>query len=104
LTIFVTYNIAPYLGSMIGLHVFKEYDAAETAKNALFRAMDTIRPLAVTLTDAFEYTDLELMSAIGSFEGDAYNNLFTCWRDARLNREPTKIYGQKTYLRPVAKL
>jgi len=44
-----------------------------------------IRKSAVVLTDAFDYTDEELNSALGCYDGDAYNRLFECYKGARFN-------------------
>ena len=60
----------------------------------------------MALTDAFDYTDDELLSALGCYDGDAYNRLFECYKGARLNQpeERGKIDGALKYLRPLAKL
>jgi acyl-CoA oxidase len=76
LTIFVTFNLQPYVGTLVSLGVVRSTSLIDSLKSALFTALAKIRPIAVPLVDAFEFDDLELVSAIGSFDGDVYNRLF----------------------------
>ena len=73
---------------------------------ALKISIGKIRTEAVALTDAFDFSDDELLSAIGCYDGDAYNRLFECYKGARFNaaEEKDKIDGAIKYLRPLAKL
>ena len=75
-------------------------------RKAMQHSIGEIRKSAVILTDAFEYSDEELNSALGCYDGDAYNRIFECYKGARYNKpeERNKIDGAIKYLRPLAKL
>lgn len=106
LTTFVVQNSLPYVGSLHALGVFQCHESYTHMRSALQTSISEIRKSAVALTDGFDYSDEELLSAIGCYDGDAYNRLFECYKGARLNlpEERPKIDGALKYLRPLAKL
>jgi acyl-CoA oxidase len=104
LTAFVCYNIQPYVGSIVSFGVTSNVNLNAPVKQALFRALAKLRPYAVTLVDAFEYDDSELVSALGSYDGNAYERLADCWHNSRYQREADKIVGHKQHVLPLAKL
>jgi hypothetical protein len=103
-TIFATSHMLPYIGSILSLGVVSSPDAVFTVKQALFSSLKEIRKIAVPLVDAFDYNDDELLSAIGSYDGDSYNRLFNAFKNARYNREKDAVYGHLKYIQPLAKL
>ncbi|XP_063796955.1 peroxisomal acyl-coenzyme A oxidase 2 [Pseudophryne corroboree] len=73
----------------------KQLDMVTTAYLGL---LAEIRKDAVLLVDAFDYTDYELLSALGSYDGNVYHNLLE-W--ARKNPESKKVSPvYENYLKP----
>jgi acyl-CoA oxidase len=62
-----------------------------------------VRPNAVALVDAFDYTDHYLGSALGRYDGDVYSALYKeAWKDP-LN-ETVVPDGYQEHLGPLLKL
>lgn len=61
-----------------------------------------VRPNAVALVDAFNFTDRTLNSAIGNYNGGAYENLLSASRRERLN-QTTVSTGYEHFIKPVLK-
>lgn len=58
-----------------------------------------LRKEAVILVDAFDYTDEQLNSALGSYDGQAYQRLFEWAQKAPVNHQ--KNYAYENYLKPL---
>lgn len=72
------------------------------AKGQLRDLFRQVRPNAISLVDAFDYTDHYLGSTLGRYDGDVYNNLYKdAWKDP-LN-ESTITEGYNEFIRPVLK-
>nr|CCA26456.1 acylCoA dehydrogenase/oxidase putative [Albugo laibachii Nc14] len=70
---------------------FREVDYMSTEQGDLVRVvildlLSKIRNNAVLLTDAWDFMDLELKSAIGRYDGDIYRALVECAADEPLNK------------------
>ena len=61
-----------------------------------------IRPDAVALVDAFNLSDHELNSAIGRYDGRAYETLYDWAQQSPLNKDAVTP-GYEEYLRPMFK-
>jgi len=48
--------------------------------------LNAIRPEAVTLVDAFDFTDASLGSVLGRKDGNVYENVFESTKRADLNQ------------------
>ena len=106
LATFVISSTLPYVGSLQAQGILTTPDSYTHMRLALKDSIGKIRTVAVALTDAFDFTDDELLSALGCYDGDAYNRLFECYKGARFNtpEERGKIDGALKYLAPLAKL
>ncbi|XP_069499859.1 peroxisomal acyl-coenzyme A oxidase 2 [Ambystoma mexicanum] len=58
-----------------------------------------VRKTAVLLTDAFDFTDEQLNSALGRFDGQVYQRLFEWAQKAPANNKVNPVYEK--YLRPL---
>ena len=63
---------------------------------ALIRAhvgklLSAIRPEAVALVDSFDYTDRELGSILGRYDGNVYDNLFEWAKRSPLNETDVSL-------------
>ncbi|XP_074304778.1 peroxisomal acyl-coenzyme A oxidase 1-like [Silene latifolia] len=72
--------------------------------NDLLRSLFTqVRPNAIALVDAFNYTDHFLGSALGRYDGNVYPKLYEeAWKDP-LNKSVV-LDGYQEYIRPMLKL
>ncbi|XP_073430220.1 peroxisomal acyl-coenzyme A oxidase 2-like isoform X2 [Dendrobates tinctorius] len=73
----------------------KQLDMATTAYLGL---LAELRKDAVLLVDAFDYTDDELLSAIGTYDGNVYHNLLEWAQKNPENKEVNPVF--ETYLKP----
>lgn len=55
---------------------------------------------AVTLMDAFDFPDQYLDSALGSYDGNAYQRLWDCAQKADINQRQV-VDGYEEYIRPI---
>eukprot|EP01129_Flabellula_baltica_P013645 TRINITY_DN6379_c0_g1_i1.p1 TRINITY_DN6379_c0_g1~~TRINITY_DN6379_c0_g1_i1.p1 ORF type:complete len:687 (+),score=125.36 TRINITY_DN6379_c0_g1_i1:17-2077(+) len=69
-------------------------------RSALFICLEKVRPDAIALVDSFDHSDFDLGSAIGTFDGNVYENLYKMAREGELNKRDV-FDGYKEYLRPV---
>lgn len=77
-------------------------EQGEMARRHLLSLLPLIRRDAVRLTDAFDFSDFELNSTIGRFDGDMYRALVAAAKLEPLNRsEVPEGYAQ--YLKPLIK-
>ena len=57
----------------------------ELIVSRFYRTLDTIRPNAIGLVDAFDFRDRELRSALGRYDGNVYANLLDWAQRYELN-------------------
>ena len=68
-------------------------------KTIVNKCLTEIRPDAVGLVDAFDFSDRSLRSTIGKYDGNVYEALFDAAKNSTLNKvDPFE--GYKEYLRP----
>jgi acyl-CoA oxidase len=60
-------------------------------RDILYAEYRTIRPDAVAIVDSFEFNDRFLNSAIGSYDGRVYENLFEWAAQSALNATPVSV-------------
>ncbi|KAK3085344.1 hypothetical protein FSP39_001824 [Pinctada imbricata] len=95
---YAAHGIAEYSGDFleseaVGLHQLK------WIKNLQVSLLGEIRPDAVALVDAFDYHDITLSSALGCYDGNAYERLFKSTENDPMNKEEVHpSYYQ--YLKP----
>ncbi|XP_069823070.1 peroxisomal acyl-coenzyme A oxidase 2 isoform X2 [Dendropsophus ebraccatus] len=73
----------------------KQLDLATTAYLGL---LAELRKDAVLLVDAFDYTDEELLSALGTYDGNVYHNLLEWAQKNPDNKKVSPVF--ETYLKP----
>lgn len=73
----------------------KQLDMATTAYLGL---LAELRKDAVLLVDAFDYTDEELLSALGTYDGNVYHNLLEWAQKNPENKKVNPVF--ETYLKP----
>ncbi|KAG8550272.1 hypothetical protein GDO81_026941 [Engystomops pustulosus] len=73
----------------------KQLDMATTAYLGL---LAKLRKDAVLLVDAFDYTDEQLLSALGSYDGNVYHNLLEWAHKNPENKKVNPVF--ETYLKP----
>jgi len=61
---------------------------------------DKVRPNAVSLVDAFDFTDHHLGSALGRYDGNVYETLYKWAQKSPLNKTP--VHESFKYLKQVA--
>ncbi|KAJ1109996.1 hypothetical protein NDU88_007351 [Pleurodeles waltl] len=71
----------------------------DMATAAYLDLLAVVRKTAVSLTDAFDYTDEQLNSALGSYDGQVYQRLFEWAQKAPANTQVNSAY--ENYLRPL---
>lgn len=75
---------------------------ASLANNQLRSLYSQVRPNAIALVDAFNYTDHYLGSVLGRYDGNVYPNLYEeAWKDP-LN-DSVVPDGYHEYIRPLLK-
>ncbi|XP_031552930.1 peroxisomal acyl-coenzyme A oxidase 1-like [Actinia tenebrosa] len=62
--------------------------------------LEQLRPDAVPLVDAFDYSDRHLNSALGRYDGNVYQQLFDWAQRSQLNRQPV-LPAYDKYLKPL---
>ncbi|VDK82208.1 unnamed protein product [Cylicostephanus goldi] len=55
-------------------------------KEDMYRLLSKLRPNAVSLVDAWDYSDHELRSVLGRRDGHVYENLYKWAQASELNR------------------
>lgn len=73
----------------------KQLDMATTAYLGL---LAELRKDAILLVDAFDYTDEELLSALGTYDGNVYHNLLEWAQKNPENKKVNPVF--ETYLKP----
>ncbi|RUP43193.1 acyl-CoA dehydrogenase/oxidase C-terminal [Jimgerdemannia flammicorona] len=95
----------------LGEHLESRYLSPEQValvRQAVKTLMARIRPHAVTLVDSFGWQDAFLNSALGSYDGRAYERLVEWLKDEPLNTEAGMdemgvVRGYKEYIMPIVK-
>ncbi|XP_007935481.1 peroxisomal acyl-coenzyme A oxidase 2 [Orycteropus afer afer] len=72
---------------------------ADMARAAYLNLLPLIRKDAILLTDAFDFTDHCLYSALGCYDGNAYERLFEWAQRSPINTKGNSAYEK--YLRPL---
>ncbi|KAM7259932.1 hypothetical protein ACFE04_015673 [Oxalis oulophora] len=99
--IYALYILHKYQGDFIGTDYITPKQAA-LANEQLRSLYSQVRPNAVALVDAFNYTDHFLNSALGRYDGNVYPTLYAeAWKDP-LN-ESVVPDGYQEYIRPLLK-
>ncbi|XP_063283628.1 peroxisomal acyl-coenzyme A oxidase 2-like [Pelobates fuscus] len=70
----------------------------EMVTTAYLNLLPVIRKDAVLLVDAFDFTDAELLSAIGSYDGNVYHNLLECVQKNPDNKQVNPMF--ESHLKP----
>lgn len=66
----------------------------------MYRLLAEIRPQAVSLVDAWDFSDNELRSVLGRQDGHVYENLFAWAQQSELNKTQVLPTFEK-YLKPM---
>ncbi|XP_033647696.1 peroxisomal acyl-coenzyme A oxidase 1-like [Asterias rubens] len=75
-------------------------DQAEMVHSQYFALLAHLRPEAVPLVDAFDFTDLTIHSVLGCYDGNAYERLYEhALRDPKNKTEIHETYSK--YLKPL---
>lgn len=61
------------------------------ARDQLYLLLKQVRPEAVPLVDAFDFSDPMLNSALGRYDGDVYNHLYQWAQRAPRNKQQVGI-------------
>lgn len=80
-----------------------EFFSSEDIENLreVFREdLKFVRENALAIVDGFDYTDDELCSVLGSYDGDVYNKLIAIVRKNPLNKSNT-LPGYFEYIKPL---
>lgn len=78
-------NIGDWMG------VFQDVDVAEVATDRVQVLLAEIRPECVALTDGMGFSDHELKSTLGRFDGNVYEEIYRQARLSPLNQSPVMI-------------
>ena len=66
---------------------FLSAEQVDLASNYLLSLLGELRPNAVALVDAFDFSDQMLGSILGRYDGNVYENMFEWAKSSPLNRE-----------------
>jgi acyl-CoA oxidase len=66
------------------------------------RLLSELRPVAVSLVDAFDTHDKSLLSTLGSYDGQVYTRMFEAAMKSPLNKSDVQPAFEK-YLKPMLK-
>ncbi|KAJ7391545.1 Acyl-coenzyme A oxidase (Acyl-CoA oxidase) [Desmophyllum pertusum] len=97
--LFVLWGIAENSGSFLEAGVL-DCGQIQTIRQQVYALMDQLRPEAVSLVDAFDYSDYVLNSPLGRYDGNVYEDLFRWAQRSALNNEQVQP-GFYKYLRPL---
>jgi len=95
--LFVCYQISESAADFIedGYVNSKQLDIVRAA---VLRLLADIRPNAIALTDAFDFTDRLLGSVLGRYDGNVYENLFKWASASPLNK--TDVHESIKHIKP----
>jgi acyl-CoA oxidase len=69
----------------------------DIVRDAVLKLLSTIRPNAVALVDAFDFTDHLLGSVLGRYDGQVYENLYKWALNSPLNK--TQVHESHKFLK-----
>uniref|UniRef100_A0A1D1Z8Z8 Acyl-coenzyme A oxidase n=1 Tax=Anthurium amnicola TaxID=1678845 RepID=A0A1D1Z8Z8_9ARAE len=97
--IYALHLLHKHVGDFLSTGCITPVQAAQA--NEQLRSLYTqVRPNAVALVDAFNYTDQYLGSALGRYDGNVYPTLYAeAWKDP-LNESDVPV-GYQEYIRPI---
>ncbi|XP_073462237.1 peroxisomal acyl-coenzyme A oxidase 1 isoform X2 [Aquarana catesbeiana] len=97
--LYALYGISKNTGDFIqaGLLTFSQLEQVEQRVKDL---LAVIRPNAVALVDAFDYSDTQLSSVLGRYDGNVYENMFEWAKKSPLNKTQVHESFHK-YLKPL---
>lgn len=97
--LFVLFGIAENSGSFIEAGILHGHHV-QAIRQQIFSLLEILRPEAVALVDAFDYSDYVLNSALGRFDGNVYEDLFKRAQASTMNQQqvPSAYYK---YLHPL---
>ena len=75
-------------------------DDIENLRESFRGTLTYLREHALSIVDGFGYTDDELCSVLGSYDGDVYNKLIAIVRKNPLNKSNT-LPGYFEYIKPL---
>lgn len=75
-------------------------DDIENLRDVFRDTLKFLRKNALAIVDGFGYTDDELCSVLGSYDGDVYNKLISIVRKNPLNKSNT-LPGFFEYIKPL---
>jgi len=79
---------------------FFSSDDVENLREVFRETLKFLRVHALPIVDGFGYTDDELCSVLGSYDGDVYNKLIAIVRKNPLNKSNT-LPGYFEYIKPL---
>ncbi|XP_073251487.1 peroxisomal acyl-coenzyme A oxidase 1-like [Porites lutea] len=97
--LFVLHGITENSGSFIEPGILNEKQL-QTVRQQVYSLINQLRPEAVALVDAFDYSDFVLNSPLGRYDGNVYEALFKYAQKAALNDRQVQPAYYK-YLRPL---
>ena len=100
-SLYAVFGIVQYSGEFT-MDGYLSTDQLSKAREHLYFLLESIRPEAVPLVDAFDFHDQILNSALGRYDGDVYRHLYE-WA-LRAPRNKTEVHETyKKYLQGVLK-
>lgn len=97
--LFVLCGLMETSGSFIEAGVLSTQQV-QFIRQEVYTLMEKLRPEAVTLVDAFDYSDYDLNSALGRYDGNVYEDLFKRAQASPLNEHQVPAAYYK-FLRPL---
>ncbi|GAB1603699.1 peroxisomal acyl-coenzyme A oxidase 1-like [Argonauta hians] len=98
---YCAFNIAENYGDFLQCNLMTEKQV-QMLKTAMYNQMSKIRPNAVALVDAFDFSDRRLHSALGRYDGQVYDALIDYTKQSPLNKKDV-LDSCKEYLVPFLK-
>lgn len=99
LQIYAIYTMTQEMVSFVETGYLEE-DDVENLKEMLRTLLEDVKPDAVTVVDGFGVRDEELLSVLGTKDGDVYNKLIKIVRENPLNKSHV-IDGYFEHIRPI---
>jgi len=102
LVLFALYHIDKDLGDFT-MDQYFNYSQCLLLKEALLHMLPKIRTIAIPLTDSFNFSDIDLNSSLGRYDGNVYENLYETVNKYEINKQEV-FEGFHEYLKPSTKL
>ncbi|XP_048345795.1 peroxisomal acyl-coenzyme A oxidase 2-like [Sphaerodactylus townsendi] len=96
--LFALHGIVSSMGDFLQIGHLSEKQSDRVIESYL-DLLDLIRPDAVPLVDAFDFSDANLNSAIGCYDGHAYERLFEWAKKSPTNNQDNQTFEK--YLKPL---